>query len=75
MDYIAVSISIQPYDQDIADMLVAELGDIGYESFQTEPPVLDAYIDATLFTEPHLKLLLNQNGSGTFLSYKTAFVP
>jgi ribosomal protein L11 methyltransferase len=75
MDYIAVSISIQPYDQDIADMLVAELGDIGYESFQTEPPVLDAYIDATLFTEPHLKLLLNQYGSGSFLSYKTAFVP
>ncbi len=75
MDYIAVSISIQPFDQDIADILVAELGDIGYESFQTEPPVLNAYIDATAFTEPHLKLLLNQYGRGSSLSYKTAFMP
>ena len=33
MDYIAVSISIQPYDQDIADMLVAELGDIAANDF------------------------------------------
>ena len=33
MDYIELKVSLTPYSQELADVLVAELADAGFESF------------------------------------------
>lgn len=42
-DYIRTDIEIQPWSEDMADFLSALLGDIGYESFTHNAPLLTAY--------------------------------
>ncbi|MDD2263219.1 MAG: 50S ribosomal protein L11 methyltransferase [Bacteroidales bacterium] len=72
MDHIAVSINIEPYKEETEGILTAELAEIGYNGFLTEPPVLTAYVTAEDFNESHLKLILGTYG---FSFYSKEFVP
>lgn len=49
MEYIEVAFKIKPFSEDIADWIVAEVEDCGFESFVTEPPLLKAYIQENQF--------------------------
>ncbi len=44
MNYIELTCKISPYNATISEILVAQLGDIGFESFVEQPDSLQAYI-------------------------------
>jgi ribosomal protein L11 methyltransferase len=74
MNYIKLSTHIIPYNTDASDVLIAMLGEKGYESFMETETGFDAYIseshfDATIFEELLLPFL---NVSAT---YTTEIVP
>jgi len=49
MDYIELSCKIEPFTQVFADLLIAELGEIGYDSFTQELYDIKAYIPEEKF--------------------------
>jgi len=49
MDYIELSCSINPFNEETADIIIAELSDLDYESFTTDNNILNAYIQESLF--------------------------
>lgn len=58
MDYIEVSVRIDPFKEEFADIVIAEIEELGFESYLTESPYLKAYIPQNLFHEPNLKTKL-----------------
>ncbi len=65
MDYIELKIEIEPYSQDTNDIVVAQLADMGFESFADTETGLCAYIkapDYTMEKESMLKDLLLPEG-------------
>lgn len=59
MQYIEVTIN--DVDEDVQDMLVAQLADIGYEGFVQAADSLQAYIDEPTFSEEVLKDIAGNN--------------
>ena len=59
MEYIEVSLEIDPFKDGYADIVTAEISDLGFESYLTEEPYLKAYIPKEQFSEPHLKTVLS----------------
>lgn len=59
MSYIAITI---PAPQEIRDVLVAQLSDMGYEGFEEQPDALVAYIPETDFEENNLTGLVGSHG-------------
>ena len=59
MDYIQVKIEIAPFSEDVAECLVADMAEIGFESFTTEEPLLNCYIQKEQFSQTNLKCLLS----------------
>lgn len=58
--YIETRIKLTPWDADMADYLAALLGDIGYDTFQQQPPCLTAWSN-TLTSQPEtLATLLDE---------------
>lgn len=49
--YYGLDISLSPYSEDAADLLAAFLADEGFESFESTPQGLKAYIKVDLFDE------------------------
>ncbi|MBR5018672.1 MAG: 50S ribosomal protein L11 methyltransferase [Bacteroidales bacterium] len=66
MDYIAVHIKIEPFREEWAEIVEAEIADLGFDSFTVEEPYLNAFIPKDLFSEPNLKTLLGGFGGGDF---------
>lgn len=58
-EYIEVAIRIEPYSDDNAEMLIAELDEIPFESFTMEDPYLKCYIQKELYSAQSLKLVLS----------------
>lgn len=54
MNFIQVNFNIAPYQEYIADVLVGELGEIGFDSFVKNVDVLEAFIIADKFSEQEL---------------------
>lgn len=59
MDYIAVHIRIEPFSEEWAEIVEAEITDLGFDSFTVEEPFLNAFIPADQFSEPNLKTMLS----------------
>lgn len=59
MEYIEVSLEIDPFRDEYAEMVTAEISDLGFESYLTEEPYLKAYIPKEQFSEPRLKTVLS----------------
>lgn len=59
MDYIEIKLSIQPYSDELSEILMAELGELGYESFFETENGLEAYIQVTTYNKAELEKLLD----------------
>lgn len=59
MKYIQLSLTANPCNENVTDVLAYQLGDIGYDSFLATANGLDAYIPQTDFSEEKLKELTN----------------
>jgi ribosomal protein L11 methyltransferase len=70
MQYIQIDFSIEPFEDYIPDLLAAELGEIGFESFVTTEWGLEAYINSDLFTESKLIDLLSDFVIDASIEYK-----
>ena len=75
MDYIEVQIEIKPYSDDFADIITAEIEELGFESYVQEDPYLKAYIPVEQFSERNLKVLLSGIDQDLFqFTYTTNYV-
>lgn len=75
MDYIEVQIEITPFSENFADIVVAQIEELGFESYINEAPYLKAYIPVEQFSERNLKLLLSGIDRDLFeLSYTTNYI-
>ena len=66
MDYIAVHIRIEPFREEWAEIVEAEIADLGFDSFTVEEPLLNAFIPKEQFSEPNLKTVLSAFDSADF---------
>lgn len=67
MDYRKVAISISPYEEWLSDVLMAELANIGYDSFAETGDGFEAYIQADSFHRKDVdKTLETYSGNFTF---------
>ena len=57
--YIEVSVRLDPFSEEMAEILTAELGELPYDSFVTEAPDLKCYIQKELYKPGDLKVVLN----------------
>lgn len=57
MNYTEVAFTVTPYSEDIADALVSELGNIGYDAFSNTDNGFMAYIPAKDFSEQAIREL------------------
>lgn len=73
MDYYEFRFRLKPVD-DAGDMLVAMLGDIGFESFIEEDNVLKAYIPVAGYTEECISSLSGDQIIPWFASYETELI-
>lgn len=48
MSYTELKIQLTPYTEEIAEILIAQLAELGFESFMENPPELQAYIKTAL---------------------------
>ena len=77
MNYIEVAIEITPYTEENAEIVMAMLDDIPFESFSTEEPLLKGYIGQDYFNQQNLKTVLSHfsgGASGFEVSYTTSFI-
>ena len=77
MNYIEVAIEITPYTEENAEIVMAMLDDIPFESFSTEESLLKGYIGQDNFNQQNLKTVLsyfNGGASGFEVSYTTSFI-
>lgn len=76
MEYIEVSIGITPFLDEYAEIVEAEISDLGFESYLTEDPYLKAYIPRDQFNEPHLKTVLSLIPQTDFtVRYSLSLIP
>lgn len=66
MDYIAVHIRIEPFSEEWAEIVEAEIDELGFDSYTIEEPFLNAFIPLEQFSEPNLKTLLGAFDSDEF---------
>jgi len=75
MDYIAVHIKIEPFSEERAEIVEAEISDLGFDSFTVEEPFLNAFIPKDQFSEPNLKTILSAfDGADFHLSHTVELV-
>ena len=66
MDYIAVHIKIEPFREEWAEMVEAEIVELGFDSFMVDEPFLHAYIPKEQFSERNLKTMLSAFDSAEY---------
>lgn len=75
MDYIVVHIEIKPFTEERAEIVLAEIEELGFESFVIEEPYLHAYVRKEEFSESALKALLSAYATGEFrVTYTTELI-
>ncbi|MHC1704243.1 MAG: 50S ribosomal protein L11 methyltransferase [Tenuifilaceae bacterium] len=74
MDYIELKIKVEPSNQEVNEILIAQLAEIGFESFTEEENGFGAFIKAIDFNETISKsikeLIIPEGSKVTFLSEK-----
>ena len=58
-EYIEVSVRLEPFSEETAEMLMADLAELPYDSFVTEEPFLKAYIPLSEYRPGDLKVVLS----------------
>lgn len=59
MDYIEVNIEIDPWQEEFAEIVIAETEQLGFESYCEEAPILKAYAKVEKFSEHDLRTVLS----------------
>ncbi|RFS17289.1 50S ribosomal protein L11 methyltransferase [Emticicia sp. C21] len=67
MDYIELTLQI---DADFVEILMAELGELGFESFVETEDGLEAYVQEEIFDDVVVKQMLEDYASRTAISYQ-----
>jgi len=75
MNYIEVSITIRPAEEYIADVLAAELGEIGFDSFVPTENGLTAYIKEENFDKEKFEILTNNFPLGEAIEFSIDSIP
>ena len=76
MNYIEVEIIINPHSTEISEIIVAELSEVGFESFVDIENGLQAYIQDKLFDNEILKAILDAEKYTNYqLKYTTKTIP
>lgn len=58
MNYLKINIEIEPFEEWLRDVLAAQLGDIGFESFSETETGLEAFIQENIYKESRLNEVL-----------------
>ena len=72
MNYFEISLQI---DAEFAEILMAELGELGFETFLETDEGLDAYIQEELLDEMAVKQLMERYAEMTPISYQLKLIP
>ena len=72
-DYLEVSLRLEPFSEELADILCAELSELPYDSFVTEEPFLKAYIPRESYNAQALKVVLS--GYDAVADFKVELMP
>ena len=67
-DYLEVSIRVQPFSEEAAEIVEAFVADLPFDSFVVEDPCLKCYIQASLFEPAALEEALAACGSPSWTS-------
>ena len=57
--YLEVAVKLDPFSEEMAEILMAELGELPYDSFVTEEPFLKCYIQREQYRPSDLKVVLS----------------
>lgn len=74
MDYIEIAVNIEPYNETIAEILVAELGEIGFDSFSDTESGFNAYIPQNLYNKEQIDDVLSSFQFEEKVSYTSNFI-
>ncbi len=75
-EYIEVSLKLEPFSEENAEIMMAAVSDLPFESFTTEAPFLKCYIQKDLYDARQLKLFLNEaDGYGFKFTWNAALIP
>lgn len=75
-EYIEVSLALEPFTEENAEILMAELEDLPFESFVTEAPFLKCYVQKDNYDPRALKLVLSGiEGLGFSFDFKSTLIP
>ena len=58
-EYIEVSVKLDPFSEEMAEILTAELSDLPFDSFVTEEPFLKCYIQKEAYQPSDVKVVLS----------------
>ena len=58
-DYLEVSVKLNPFTEEMAEILTAELSELPFDSFVTEEPFLKCYIQTTDYRASDVKVVLS----------------
>lgn len=58
-DYLEVAVELNPFSEEEADILMAELGELPFDSFVTEEPFLKCYIPTEQYRASDVKVVLD----------------
>lgn len=75
-EYIEVSMKITPFSEENAEILMAELDEIPFESFTVEEPLLKGYIQKESYNPQMLKIVLSgTDDMGFEVSFTSTLIP
>ena len=67
-EYIEVSVKLDPFTEEMAEILTAELSDLPFDSFVTEEPFLKCYIQKEAYRPSEVKVVLRGYPAATGFS-------
>ena len=67
-EYIEVSVKLDPFTEEMAEILTAELSDLPFDSFVTEEPFLKCYIQKDAYRPSEVKVVLSGYPAATGFS-------
>jgi ribosomal protein L11 methyltransferase len=75
-EYIEVKLYLEPYSVESAEIIIAELGELPFESFEEDSPYVKCYIQKENFDQQALKVVLSGlQGMGFKASYTYELIP
>ncbi len=75
-EYIEVKLYLEPYSVESAEIIIAELGELPFESFEEDSPYVKCYIQKENFDQQALKVVLSGlQGLGFKATYTYELIP